>query len=689
MHWLGQAATRAGLKGATMTVIPPGTTTVDAWEIGARSLGVTPSELASKVAGAMQLHSANFATADAKTLRLVPEKLARRYTVFPMRETHGQIVIATADPGNIECEQSVAFAAGRRVIFELAAPHQITQAINSSYSRDRSMEHALDDVGEELADAVKVLQSLKPEVVAVQEVDAAPVVRLTNLLLRDAVGQRASDIHIEPGETHGNVRFRVDGVMREHLQIPMAALNRVVSRIKVLSRLDIADRIRPQDGRTRVQVDGKTYDLRVSTVPIRESEKCVIRILRPNINTRLDDVGIADTEITQLRRLLGYREGIVFVTGPTGSGKTTTMYGALGELRNGDVNITTVEDPVEYELPGTAQIQVDVKRGVTFASALRAILRQDPDVIFVGEIRDLETAQIAVQAAMTGHLVLATLHTNDAVGAIGRLEDLGLDRTQIGATVRGSIAQRLIRRVCEECAVRITGELTAEESRLSKLFEVTPTVRATGCSRCSNSGFFGRVPIHEVATFAPMLNEQIARGASLSALQRMALAGGMRTLRMSALDRVARGETTLAEVERVVGDTGDAAAREPKQPIVLVVDDDPVERLLVTSVLEQSGFRVSQVDDGSAALERLGENHECSIVVTDLRMKQIDGDELIRRIRTNPRTRALPVLVITGSAESEMEEQLIEAGADDYIRKPLDPPKLVARVRAALRRAAA
>jgi len=656
------------------------------------------------------LLSADFALADAKSMRLVPERLARKYTVYPLRDDDRKIVVATADPNNIECEQALAFAAGRRVVFELADAHLVSEAIDKGYAGDRSVDLLLSNLDAKLTDAVRVLEEAKPEAVSSREVEAAPVVKLTNLILQDAVLQRASDVHIEPGEGSGVVRFRIDGVMRQYMQLPMAALNRVVSRIKVLSRLDIADRVRPQDGRMRIQVDAKLVDLRVSTVPIREAEKVVMRVLRPDSNSTLDEVSLAPTELNRLRNLLEYRDGIVLVTGPTGSGKTTTMYAALRELANGDVNIMTVEDPVEYQLPQISQMQTDAKRGVTFASALRAILRQDPNVIFVGEIRDLETAQIAVQAAMTGHLVLATLHTNDAVSAVARLLDLGLAPSVLAATMRGSLAQRLVRRLCEECAQPVGSVRTKDETRLARLFDVGPTMRAVGCTRCGNTGYYGRIPINEVAAFSPEMADQILKGAGTATLQRMAVSAGMRTLRTTAIERATLGETTLAEIERAIGAAGaqepgsvrgEAGGARPETPIVVqegeaaktgaaifVVDDDPVQRLWITTMLTKSGFRVAEAEDGAAALKRIVAGEECQLLVTDLDMPVMDGDMLIRQLRADVRTVALPIIVVTGSEEGDREPQLIEIGADDYIRKPVDPPRLVARVRGALRRAA-
>src|SRR5205085_4852194 len=395
---------------------------------------------------------------------------------------------------------------------------------------------------------VRVVEELEPEAVGQAEVESAPVVKLTNLILRDAIVQGASDIHIEPGPKGGSVRFRVDGVMRHYMHLPMVALNRVVSRIKVLGKLDITDRIRHQDGRSRIALEGRYVDLRISTVSTRDAEKAVIRVLRPESTRKLDEIGITPRELARLRQLLNCRDGIVIVTGPTGSGKTTTLYSAIREIATGELNISTVEDPVEYELPGITQIQVDPKRGVTFANSLRALLRQDPDVIFVGEIRDNETAQIAAQAAMTGHLVLATLHTNDAMSTIARLQDLGLDRQSIASTLRGAIAQRLIRKVCADCAQPLIGSLTEEEETLGARYGVLPLSRAMGCKRCGNTGYRGRLPLVEVAIITPALADMIASGATANALQRAAISQGMAPMRDVAVARVRRGETTLQEV---------------------------------------------------------------------------------------------------------------------------------------------
>ncbi|HTE45603.1 MAG TPA: ATPase, T2SS/T4P/T4SS family [Gemmatimonadaceae bacterium] len=740
MHWIAQAAVRAGLPAAADLDIPRGGPAASAWDVAARTLGFAPRDLAARLAPALGVRAANLETADPHALTLLPEKLARRYQVYPLREDDRTFTVATCDPTDLEIEQAIGFASGRRTVFELAAPRDISEAINHGYSNDKAVERLLSNVDAHVADAVRVVEDSAPQAVAADEVASGPIVKLTSLILRDAIISGASDVHIEPGPKGGTVRFRIDGVMHIQMQLPMGALNRVVSRIKVLSKLDIADRIRPQDGRSRVDFEGATYDLRVSTVPTRDAEKAVIRVLRPDTVKTLDTAGLSPRELELFRSLLRVREGIVLVTGPTGSGKTTTLYGALREIAKRSVNITTVEDPIEYELPGITQMQVDAKRGVTFASALRAILRQDPDVIFVGEIRDLDTAQVATQAAMTGHLVLATLHTNDALGSVTRLNDIGLDHPSIAASLRGCVAQRLVRKVCPKCSIPVAGALTDEEQRLSSAYGTKPTIRAVGCPECGNTGYRGRLPIAEVVVITPALAELISDSASSSALQRAAAAAGMRSLLDVALERVHAGHTTLQEVERVIGDANEATPRTPDAdehdhemavpnnggkpsvtpamaatatatatpkrvatvesapiiegekpapaaPCVLVVDDDSVMRLLASTLLRGAGYRVETADDGAEALGRLLRGDEFHLVVTDLHMPVLDGAALLKAIRGRAATASLPVIVFTGSDASTEEVAAMDAGADDYIRKPIEPVRFVSRVRAALRRA--
>jgi type IV pilus assembly protein PilB len=647
MHWLAVAATRAGLKGADALAIPSDVSIVDTWEIASRSLGITVQELAAAIAPTLALAEANFENADPRAATLLPDRIAKKYHVFPLREDERHLVVATADPTNIEVEHAIGFAAGRRPLFELATPEAIETALFEAYSADRAMDQILGGIDEQVADAVRIVEDSGPEAVDAAEVESAPVVKLANLVLRDAVVQGASDIHIEPGPKGGVVRFRVDGVMRQYMQLPMVALNRVVSRIKVLGKLDIADRLRPQDGRSRVAIDGRFVDLRISTVCTRDAEKAVIRILRPENTKKLEDIGITPRELARLRQLLGCRDGIMIVTGPTGSGKTTTLYSAIKEIATGEVNISTVEDPVEYELPGITQIQVDPKRGITFANSLRALLRQDPDVIFVGEIRDAETAQIAAQAAMTGHLVLATMHTNDSMAAIARLMDLGLDRQTIATTLRGCLAQRLVRRVCSDCAQPVVGALTEEEEVLAARYAAQPLSRAVGCKRCGNSGYRGRLPLIEVSVITPALADMIAAGAPGNMLQRAAIAAGMAPLRDVAIARVRRGETTLQECERVIGDHAEDEETKSDGPAhILVVNADPAWRRMTRALLEGGGFQVTEAVDATQAMQLMNSGEEFALTLTDLMMPTMVAPVTgVHKAQTAPRN-SKPVAAI-------------------------------------------
>jgi len=752
-HWLVEVARRKGLPGADRLTTGREVSTIDAWTAVAQGTGTSLDDLATVVAAHFRLEVANLTEAEAKAVRLLPESVARRFHVFPVREDYRQLVVATADPLNLDAEQAIGFSSGRTPAFAVATPQAVEDAILQHYAPDQAVEQFMSGLDEGVGGLIHFLEeedehrTPSPDVT---ELSVGPVARLANMILEDAVAKGASDIHIQPTARGGVVRIRVDGVLRLAAQLPQAALIRVVARMKILGRMDIADRLRPQDGRARIGFGDRTFDLRISTVPTRSAEKCVIRILDPGQAKALAEAGIAAHELSRMQRLLTQREGIMVVTGPTGSGKTTTMYAALRQVAKEDINIMTVEDPIEYELPGLTQIQVEPRQGVTFASALRAILRQDPDVIFIGEIRDAETAGIAVQAALTGHLVLATLHTNDAVGAIRRLSDLGLDEAAITQTLRGSVAQRLIRRACPACKVPIEGPLSAEEARLAEEFQVQPVVRAVGCEACGHTGYRGRIPIAQVLMMTAELEEMVLSHGSHADLLEKAQAGGMRSLREAGAERVRQGITTLQELERVLGDVDsgeaadgvEAAAREgvagkgagelpvgmdrvtgvpsrlqnraqdpasgsstPPPPAVvptpappaaaddtpdrirsLVVDDDPATRIIGKALLESLGHEVLEAADGESAVRLLRGGDAIHLVVLDLGLPGLSGRQVLADVRGNVATAGISVVVLTGSQEPEAEMEVMDAGADDYLRKPLDPSRFLSRVKAALRR---
>ncbi len=734
-HWLISVLERAGLPNAASAELDPDVAGTVAWDAMCGTCGVSPEELARHVAAAFHLAVAELKDAEPSASRLLPSSVARKYGVIPLRDNYKQLVVATSDPSNLDAERDIGFASGRAPLFEIAAPRAIEQAIDAAYAPDRAVERLLVHLAGDSANDVRVVEDAQAEEHSADEVEAGPVVKLMSLILRDAVKQRASDIHVQSGVAGGVVRFRVDGILRQYMQVPRPVFTRLVARIKVMGKLDIADRLRPQDGRARIDVDGVKYDLRISTVPTRGLEKAVLRILDPSAVGGLDSLGLPATELEQFKRLLTHREGIIIITGPTGSGKTTTLYGALLDLSTDEVNIMTVEDPVEYQVPGLTQIQVETKQGVTFASALRAALRQDPDIILIGEIRDQETAEVAVRAAMTGHLVLATLHANSAVGAVQRLTDIGLDRVSIAASLRGVLAQRLARRICADCVEAIDGRLTEEEDQLQVEFSVESIVRARGCPECGQSGYRGRIPLVEVFTIRGGTSTLIQHDTPEEELVNTAKANGMRSLLDGALDRVRAGDTTLAEVARVIGlgddDQGSAVAPAteapaddslpvPSEPItigrqscdvsmlspqaapgatddepiavqngvrVLVVDDDGATRGIARALLQREGCAVSEAADGEAALGRFARGEEYDLMVLDLDMPKLGGRDVIKAVRSSLKTAGLPIIVLTGSTDPNAESELLNEGADDYVRKPIDPARFLAHIKATLRRA--
>jgi type II secretory ATPase GspE/PulE/Tfp pilus assembly ATPase PilB-like protein/8-oxo-dGTP pyrophosphatase MutT (NUDIX family) len=476
----------------------------------------------------MPTTTADLSAISAQAVALVPERWARRFHVIPLAADERELIIATADPNDVECERTLAFATGRAVRSVLATADAIGRCIESWY-RGEQPERAperLTEVqhfaaGEESAPPVLVDDA------------AASISAVVDEVLAGGIAARASDIHIEPEEQGIAVRHRIDGVLTHARTLPRAVGPALASRIKILSGLDIADRLRPQDGRARVAVNGVAVDLRVSTLPASHGEKVVIRVLdgRSTVLT-LAGMGFHADELHDIERLLQSREGLILVTGPTGSGKTTTLYAALRRLKERGVNIVTVEDPIEYRLPGIVQVQVNEKAGLTFATALRSIMRQDPDVVLIGEIRDRETAEIAIQASLTGHLVLSTLHTNDAPSAVTRLIDIGVASYKIATAVKGVLAQRLVRRVCAAC------DGASDEVRAA-------------CATCGGSGFHGRLALLEVLIASPEFERRIAAGEPTERIAEAARLGGMRSLWISGMAHVAAGRTTVDEVLRV------------------------------------------------------------------------------------------------------------------------------------------
>jgi len=478
-------------------------------------------------------------------------RFLKEHRIFPYQLQDGTLTVAMADPTDSEAIEGLRVALGLRIRVCLAREAEILQAIERAYSNPAtSMERIIDEISPEEGEGL--LAGLDEDVAHLREVaQEAPVVRLVNLIITRGVEVGASDIHIEPFEGQLRIRYRIDGVLHETDAPPVRLQAAIASRVKLMAKMNIAERRLPQDGRIKLKVLNRAIDLRVSTMPTIYGESVVMRILdRESVFLTLDRLGFPEREQRQFERLIQRPYGIILVTGPTGSGKTTTLYAALDKINSPDRKIITVEDPVEYQLNGVNQIQVKPKIGLTFANGLRHIVRQDPDVILVGEIRDGETADIAIHAALTGHLVFSTLHTNDAAGAVTRLQDMGIESYLIASSVLGILAQRLVRLVCRECRelFPVDGEIRREIAQNGDDLE---TYRGRGCETCNYTGYRGRTGIYEFLIVDEEIRRLVLQKTSAQVIKQAAVATGMRTLREDGWEKVRRGITSVSEVLRV------------------------------------------------------------------------------------------------------------------------------------------
>ncbi len=494
---------------------------------------------------------------DDAVIRLIPRHLVDRHRLVPISKVGNKLMVAMADPGDLDSVADIRFHTGLQIEVVIAPERQILDFIEQYYMSPKTFADALGELGLDSEIEVEgVEEDLSVADLAGLAGDA-PVVKLVYVILVNAIRMRASDIHVEPFERQLRIRFRVDGVLYEVMKPPFRLRDAIVSRIKIMAGLDIAERRKPQDGRIKLKLGGRrSIDLRVGIVPTLHGESVVIRLLdQSQLQLDMTKLGFEPRMLEILQAELRAPSGIILVTGPTGSGKTTTLYSALAHLNTVGIKILTAEDPVEYNLFGVNQVPVNEAVGLTFAVALRSFLRLDPDVILVGEVRDYETAEMSIKAAMTGHLVLATLHTNDAPSTIGRLAQMGVEPFLLAATVRMIMAQRLVRVLCQQC--RTPDQIDHEAL---KALGVAPedlddfhVMRAKGCQVCGDTGYYGRIAIYELMPIGSELREAIVNGADTDALRREAVRGGMRTLRQSALAKLKDGVTSLEEVLRVTG----------------------------------------------------------------------------------------------------------------------------------------
>ena len=520
------------------------------WQAAVDKALLTDDQLLKALSSRTRVRVANDLLVSSQARDKVSERLARRFAILPLAISESTIDIATSNPYDLDCEMTLAFATGRTVRICLAPPKRIQERIEEVYAPVDRVTKLLVKAGTSPArHVIEKADDTEPQLDEKQV--ERPVIKLVDHIVAEGIAAGASDIHLEAGETGIAVRYRIDGMLKEVMVLPKAVGVPLVSRIKIMSQMDIADRLRPQGGRARVAINGARVDLRVSTLPASHGEKVVIRILDSRAALRsVEALGLDPVDGPRMQMLLEVREGLILVTGPTGSGKTTTLYAALRMLQHRGVNIITVEDPVEYRIPGIVQVQIHEKAGLTFASALRSVLRQDPDVVLIGEIRDRETAAIALQASLTGHLVFATLHTNDACSSITRLTDLGVDSAKLAGALKGIVAQRLIRRLCPAC--KQVANAGVPRRLVGSIPESSMIYVPIGCSDCAMTGYSGRIAITEVLVTTPELERAIAGNEPPDRLLAAARASGTRSLWGCGAAQLIAGNTSAQELVRVV-----------------------------------------------------------------------------------------------------------------------------------------
>lgn len=516
-----------------------------AWDEAAALLGLNEFSLAEQIADEFGLSLAKLSTQEhSRLVECIPLRVAKRFGIFPLELSAEKIIVATSQPVDQDMLSMVGFLIALHVEPRIASPAVINQWIEAHYPQETG--------ASELVVKRQEKHSARHDQEAMSN-DSAIIGIVSDMLL-EAFELNASDIHIEPFKDGGVIRYRVDGMLRVITELPNAILLPILQRIKAISGLNLANKLIPQDGSVSLVMRDQPVDLRISTIPVKGGEKAVIRLLIQSSVGSLDDIGLPEQELQQFKHLLSNSSGIFVITGPTGSGKSTTLYTALKELNTHDRCLVTVEDPIEYDIDGIAQISINPTQHVTFNAALRSILRQDPDVILVGEVRDEETAEITFRAAMTGHFVMTTLHTNDAVTTISRLEGLGIPKPILADSLRGVAAQRLVRKLCQTCASTKTEDQDQYSQRLNALLPDISSKSAKGCQACNDSGYRGRMPLFEIITIDNTLADAIREGRDASELRHLAKMQNNRPMSLIALESIKRGETSAAEVHRVLGE---------------------------------------------------------------------------------------------------------------------------------------
>jgi type IV pilus assembly protein PilB len=641
-----------------------------AWNLMQNSASVDPRQFLQAVSETSGIAVASSLKTDSSAIKLLPEAFARSQLALPLLIENNCCHVAIANPSDDELKRQIEFAINKKTVFVLAAPDEIELAIHVAYSN--LISESVNETGR------LVIQAEKAD-----DKNENVIVSLAQAIIKEAIQNRASDLHVQSLSGGGTVRVRVDGMLKRIALLPGNVYDRLVRYLKAQSAMNISKKRIAQDGRMSLTVEGYYYDLRVSSLPARGGERLVIRFLDQTKNFQLSGNGFSLAEIQTLRRLCRYGAGLVLITGPTGSGKTTTLYALLQELNQVQTNILTVEDPIEYTLTGLSQVEVNNEAGLTFASALRSALRQDPDIILIGEIRDQETAQIAFQAALTGHLVLSTLHTNDAISAIPRLLDLNVDPTIIADSLIGIVAQRLCRRLCPVCRTAVTDDLINEEMAFKSMSKIVPPYRANVCEACDYTGYLGRLPITEILEVDEQLRQKITdRKVKTWSYQNNEL-NSIKSLSSSAARHIISGDTSVKEAFRVIGrrfwtDLANEYEVEPEQivpyqqgdktmgqPGVLILGYRAGVEDTIAAELQNSWFEVFRSFDADDAKKLLEQHDNIVHVILNLN-NQLNETQLIRYVR-DTRTRLawsrLPALMLLPEQFPNLEQALVEDGA--------------------------
>ncbi|MBD3426519.1 MAG: response regulator [Candidatus Omnitrophica bacterium] len=633
---------------------------------------------------------------DSSVADLLPYETAKKYGVAPLRKEGQELVLAMSNPQDVIALDDIGIKTSMKISPVLSSKSQIDECIEKQYQSDESVYDILKNV---VVDSkVEIVDKEGGETDAVDmgelKVENSPVVRLVDLILTDALNNRASDIHIEPRQDHTEVRYRVDGDLKSVMKLPAKMQAALAARIKIMAEMDIAEKRKPQDGRIQANIKGRTVDLRISTVPAYHGEKIVARLLdKKQAAITLDKIGMDKSELRIFKEAINNPQGMVLVTGPTGSGKTSTLYAALNYLKDETKNIITIEDPIEYICEGINQMQVNPAKNFTFSTGLRSILRQDPNVILVGEIRDKETAEMAFRSAMTGHLVFSTLHTKSAVSSVPRLRDIGLEPYLIASSLILVVAQRLVRLICPDCKEEYEpdGDLLRRYRPYIEKLGITTFYRGAGCDKCGYSGYFGRTGVFELLGFDDEIRKLINSGEGEEDIAQKAKEKGFKPLTSSAMARLARGDTTLEEIDRGVGAAEpetESSAEEKRRhgnTSVLVADDEKDVRKILSKRLQTEGYEVIEAVNGREAVE-LASRERPDVIIMDVMMPEMDGLEATKQLRSRLETAVIPIVMLTAKKDKESELAGLDAGADDYLTKPYDKDKLLARVKILLRR---